>query len=289
MELTQLIQFKAIAENNSISMASKKLHISQPALSTSLKKLETELGISLFKHTKNKIILNEAGQIALKYATQIINQSNAMKEELLQYKQKHLKTRIGFCDPGPMWYCVPYFSSIINEINYESYLAESDEIALLLDEKYDLTISSQKLDHLEIESIPLIEEMMYLSVDKTHPLANEKEISLQDPRIKGITRFFIPGYYYTRHQKPYWEKLSKTIKITIYTDYFVFSQALNNPEIITTTTRLVQHYRNDGINRVLIPICDQQMKMMYYLSYLKVNKNKLTPFIALIQNSVANI
>ena len=58
MELTQLIQFKAIAENNSISIASKKLHISQPALSTSLKKLETELEIQLFDHTKNKIILN---------------------------------------------------------------------------------------------------------------------------------------------------------------------------------------------------------------------------------------
>lgn len=289
MELTQLIQFKAIAENNSISIASKKLHISQPALSTSLKKLETELEIQLFDHTKNKIILNEAGKIALKHANLILNQSEVMKEELINYKQKYLKTKIGFCDPGPMWYCAPFFSSIINEIQYESYLSNTDEIKVLLDEKYDLTISSKPLNHLEIESIPFVEERMYLSVDKSHPLAKESSISLQDARIKEITRFYIPGYYFTKKQKPYWKQLQKTIIFTIYTDYFIFCQALNDPNVITTTTRLVRHYRHDGNNRVLIPIIDNQMKIMYYISYLKINKNKLTPFIDLIKNSVVNI
>ena len=44
MELTQLKQFKTVAEKNSISLASRELHISQPALSTAIKKLEQELG-----------------------------------------------------------------------------------------------------------------------------------------------------------------------------------------------------------------------------------------------------
>lgn len=288
MELTQLLQFKTIAENNSISIASKKLNISQPALSTSLKKLENELGIPLFNHAKNKIILNEAGKIALKHANQILNQSEIMKEELINYKQKYLKTKIGFCDPGPMWYCAPFFLSIINEIQYESYMVNTDETEVLLNEKYDLTISSKPLDHLEIESIPFVEERMYLSVNKHHPLAKESSISLQDARIKELTRFCIPNYFYAKKQKPYWEELEKTIKFTIYTDYFIFCQALNNPNTITITTRLVRHYRNDGNNRVLIPIIDNQMKIMYYISYLKTNKNKLSPFITLIKNSVTN-
>lgn len=109
MELTQLIQFKAIAENNSISIASKKLHISQPALSTSLKKLETELGIQLFDHTKNKIILNEAGKIALKYANLILNQSEVMKEELININKNILKLKSVFVIQDLCGIVLPFF------------------------------------------------------------------------------------------------------------------------------------------------------------------------------------
>ena len=52
MELTQLLQFKTIAECKTMTQAAKKLHISQPALSTGLKKLEEELGVQLFERKK---------------------------------------------------------------------------------------------------------------------------------------------------------------------------------------------------------------------------------------------
>ena len=49
MDFLQLFYFKTVAETNHITKAAKQLHISQPALSQMIKKLEKELSVSLFQ------------------------------------------------------------------------------------------------------------------------------------------------------------------------------------------------------------------------------------------------
>lgn len=65
MEFQQLAYFIECANMESISEAAAALHISQPALSKSVKKLENELGFSLFDRTGRRIRLNERGRIFL--------------------------------------------------------------------------------------------------------------------------------------------------------------------------------------------------------------------------------
>ncbi len=87
--------------------AATQLDFSEPALSTAIKKLEQEFGLPLFEHAGNKIRLNEAGKIALRHANAILLQSDQMKTELTEYASRSSRIRLGFCDQGPMWYCVP--------------------------------------------------------------------------------------------------------------------------------------------------------------------------------------
>lgn len=61
MEFHQLIYFLSVADNGSISQASKRLLISQPAISTAIKDLEKELGFTLFNRTGKRLHLNENG------------------------------------------------------------------------------------------------------------------------------------------------------------------------------------------------------------------------------------
>ncbi len=75
-----LIYFKEIATTGSISKASEKLLIGQPALSAQLKQLEEELQITLFERKNRKLILTDAGKVVLKYADEI----NLLGQELLQ-------------------------------------------------------------------------------------------------------------------------------------------------------------------------------------------------------------
>ncbi|MDO5387510.1 MAG: LysR family transcriptional regulator, partial [Pseudomonadota bacterium] len=85
MELTQLRQFKILAECSSMTQAAEKLHISQPALSAALKKLEDELETPLFERKRSRMILNDAGKLALTYAEAIIEKADEMKNIFRRY------------------------------------------------------------------------------------------------------------------------------------------------------------------------------------------------------------
>lgn len=67
MELAQLQHFCVLAETENIVDASQILCISQPALTVSIQRLESELGTPLFDRSNHKLVLNEAGKQALPY------------------------------------------------------------------------------------------------------------------------------------------------------------------------------------------------------------------------------
>jgi DNA-binding transcriptional LysR family regulator len=84
MELIQLKYFKTVAQIGKISEAAQSLFISPPALSTSISRLEKELGVSLFDRTGNRITLNTQGQIFLRYVNQVFSNIECAKTELKQ-------------------------------------------------------------------------------------------------------------------------------------------------------------------------------------------------------------
>ncbi len=74
--------FYVIAKNGSISAAADALFISQPAITFQIKKLEDQLGISLFTRTKHGVILTDEGKVLFDYVKNgiesIINGENAL-------------------------------------------------------------------------------------------------------------------------------------------------------------------------------------------------------------------
>ena len=84
MELQQLKYFQTVAEVGKINEAAKLLFISAPALSTSISRLEDELGVRLFDRTNNRITLNQQGQILLRTVKHIISDLERTKLELRQ-------------------------------------------------------------------------------------------------------------------------------------------------------------------------------------------------------------
>ena len=80
MELYKV--FYMVAKNGSISATANTLFISQPAITSQIKKLEYQLGVSLFTRTKHGVILTEEGKILFDYVKNgiesIINGENAI-------------------------------------------------------------------------------------------------------------------------------------------------------------------------------------------------------------------
>ena len=85
MEFRLLEYFLAVAREQNITAAAESLHISQPALSTQLKALETELGKQLLIRGvkgSRKVILTEEGMILRKRAEEMVSLMRRTKEEI---------------------------------------------------------------------------------------------------------------------------------------------------------------------------------------------------------------
>ncbi|HEY3857084.1 MAG TPA: LysR substrate-binding domain-containing protein [Verrucomicrobiae bacterium] len=72
MELRHLRYFTTVAEEQNVTRAAAKLHVSQPPLSRQIRDLEEELGVQLFKRTAKSIELTEAGKVFLGEARAVL-------------------------------------------------------------------------------------------------------------------------------------------------------------------------------------------------------------------------
>lgn len=276
MELTALKYLKAIADCGTMSRAADVLHVSQPALSMAMKKLQDELAVNLFESGKNKTVLTENGKKALAYAEKILALADEMRGEFLQ----NAMLKLGFCDPGPMRFFVPMFQKANpnTAVTSEIFLDERDIENLLLSRKYDAVVSLRRPDNAAIETVPFADEELMLSVAANHPLANRKSVCLaNEPRLK-LAVYCGQGAF-VNQTKAFLDTLKDKHDIRLFDDYFVFRQLLDGGEQATLTTKLVRQYRNDGENRVIVPLTDDGVRARYLLSYLTENKRKTHPIV----------
>src|SRR3546814_14328345 len=80
MELHQIRYFLSVAETLNFTRAAEHLHVSQPALTTAVRKLEDELGGPLFHREGKRVLLSELGQIMRPHLAQALEQMERARE-----------------------------------------------------------------------------------------------------------------------------------------------------------------------------------------------------------------
>ena len=99
IEIHLLEQLVTFAQCGTLSAAAEKLHTSQPALTRSMKKLETLLDVTLFYRSKNRLVLNECGKLAVTWANRVLEENREFERRVKAYDRSfHTITRPLFSD-----------------------------------------------------------------------------------------------------------------------------------------------------------------------------------------------
>lgn len=126
IEIGQVEQLLAVSKYGTLSKAADALHISQPALSRAMQKLEEELQVPIFDREKNRITLNATGKVAVDYAQKVLFSANDMIARVREYDRMTHTISIGSCAPAPLWDLVPYAGKIYEDMAISSEIKMPD-------------------------------------------------------------------------------------------------------------------------------------------------------------------
>jgi DNA-binding transcriptional LysR family regulator len=183
MKLSQLSFFCAVCQYGGVRKAAEILYISQPSISVAIRELEDELGVLLFRRTKNKIVLTTEGQIMFEKSKKILNDVNELLISMRHLSPSNNEIR---CAVPPILSITfnPYLRSLSLK-NFASHMSlriiecpADDLVAKLSQGTVDFIISNKDQNHfLQFENEPLFNLPLSLYVGPTHPLASYKIVS----------------------------------------------------------------------------------------------------------------
>ncbi len=202
MELRQLRHFVAVAETGNISLAAKKIFLTQPALSRQIKALEDELGQPLLQRSAHSIRLTPAGERLLPEARELLRHADEMRERV-RASALAVRLRVGYAPSlasGIMAEAVADFSQVHPDAQVDLLdLTSVEMLSGLEDNKLDIALlaaSGAKSRGLAWHH--LLNAEWRLAVGRRHPLARRQRISPADAAREPLLVFNrrdYPGYW----------------------------------------------------------------------------------------------
>ena len=193
MKIDHLMYFYETSQRKSLNESSKYLHLSQPALSASIRSLEEELGIKLFYRTKNGIFITELGKKALEHIEVILEQYRMLLD--LKHAAAHpdrpviISTRRTLSKvflSQELMECIQSGQLIVHSSTMldEPLDAEFDDntchLCLRFYPQEMLSLVTRKVEHLGWRIIPLATGSVCLFLNSGIALAQKEKIHLSD-------------------------------------------------------------------------------------------------------------
>ncbi len=175
MTLTQLKYVITIADTGSMNEAAKLLFISQPSLSLALKELENEIGTELFKRSNRGVVLTPEGQ-------EFLEKKNVKKK--FGVSMQHYTFAVNaFIEMVKQFGMDEYEFAVREEKTYEvieDVKTFRSEIGILYLNDFNRKVLTKLFDESDLEFCPLMDCGIYVYLWKGHPLANQKEITIEE-------------------------------------------------------------------------------------------------------------
>jgi len=184
MELSDLKAFLLVVQTGSMSKAARELHLTQPALSKKLKKLEEELSVRLLERRNQGCSPTPAGRVLCHHAEQMKALDEACRRVMGAFQTEISgEIIIGTGTTGTMTILPSLISSFWEkypEVRLSIVVARTDElVSLVLKGEVDLGLVGKEVYHSGIEVIPFAEDEILLVASPRHPLNGVKHLGTE--------------------------------------------------------------------------------------------------------------
>ena len=273
MKLQQLRYVVKVAECGSITEASRRLFVSQPSITASIRDLENEMGVHIFERTNKGVIVSEEGETFLGYARQVLDQA-----DLLEGKYKGTSEQVPHFSVSCQHYsfAVNAFVDVIREFDaarYDFTLREEqtheiiEDVAHMKSELGILYLSEHNREVIErmLAANELVFEGLFCAtphvfVCADHPLADHASVTLEDLEDYPFLSYEQGSYnsfYYSEELTSTFER-RKNIRVRDRATLFNLAMVLNG---YTVCSGVISHELN-GPGIISIPLdVDEYMEI----------------------------
>lgn len=191
MNLRDLRYLVALDEKRHFGRAAQQCFVTQPTLSTQIRKLEDELGVMLVERQSSGITMTRAGREIAARARRVLQEADG----IVQFARQDRDPMTGSIHIGLIPTVAPYLLPYIVEPLHESFpklellLVEAQTEVLLqqlAEGKLDAGILALPLESPNLLTRPLYDEVFFVALPRGHRLAQKKLLSVEELRDESM-------------------------------------------------------------------------------------------------------
>lgn len=199
MDISELEVLVIVADEKSFSRAAKTLNKTQPAISQAIKRLEAEVGETLFDRSSKEGLLTPAGEVLLDFAKRMLNLRRTAKTAIRDLKElQHGKVTIS-ANEHTVFFLLPVITEFKKRfplIKIEVQRGVASRIPKeIIARGVELGVVSFKPQDSSVKAMPVGNDELVLIVSPKHQLAKKEIVSIKDLGTETFIAHNAPSPY----------------------------------------------------------------------------------------------
>ena len=281
IELYLLEQLVGLSRYSTLSEAAEHLHITQPTLTRSIRKLEELLGVELFRREKNRIYINDNGRLAVEYAKRILDDEEEMVRAIRALERSRHTISIASCAPAPNVMLQRQLEQQYPHMEITAEIRPEDELLDGLKRgEFQLVILAHEVKQSGLCCRKIGTEHLRLSVLPAHPAAGMDRVSFSD---------IDSGSFLVYKNLGVWEDIGRE---HMPKARFIEQEGMDAYLEVVVASSLPTFDTDWGVllygqkaNRVSIPIRDDAAKRTFYAVYQERDKGRFDPLMEQLKST----
>ena len=220
--------------------------------------------------SRNKLELNENGILTAELAGKALSEIDGIAKQVRDFDRSRRTISLGVCAPAPIWKLTPLLSQLYPTMTIQTEITEETELLEgLHNGQYQLIVLHFHPEDKHYISTACGTEKLFFSLPPTHRLANEATLSFSDLDGESFLLMSEIGFWHDMAVR----KMPHS-RFLIQNDHITFDEIVNASVLPSFSTDTANAFFGSSIERMQVPITDEEAEARYFLVCLKENEKQ---------------